>query len=281
MEVRLDADPVKKADKTLEGVSHQSTFGCGNASCTSIMYSVPMGFPNEGEWVTADQALNMAPVFFDQVSRYNGNKPVYVDQFLFTDNTPGFERNARLKPEEKNAYLAGMGELFRTMTIGYGVWTYRDYGDNKLYNPQFALGLRGWKVTGESYIEEGKNGKEAVLPSGSSISQEMRGRVTGRTGPDVHVRFSLEGTAGSMVSVRVGKRTKTLQAGERTDAELVFENALAEELTISCTGGGSVRIDDLNLYTFVTEGDIYRMDGSEGECTDGIRQLNQALGAED
>ena len=44
MEVRLDADPVKKADKTLEGVSHQSTFGCGNASCTSIMYSVPMGF---------------------------------------------------------------------------------------------------------------------------------------------------------------------------------------------------------------------------------------------
>ena len=46
------------------------------------MYSVPMGFPNEGEWVTADQALNMAPVFFDQVSRYNGNKPVYVDQFL-------------------------------------------------------------------------------------------------------------------------------------------------------------------------------------------------------
>ena len=45
-------------------------------------------------------------------------------------------------------------------------------------------------------------------------------------------------------------------SGERTDAELVFENALAEELTISCTGGGSVRIDDLNLYTFVTEGDI-------------------------
>ena len=37
-------------------------------------------------------------------------------------------------------------------------------------------------------------------------------------------------------------------------------------------------IDDLNLYTFVTEGDIYRMDGSEGECTDGIRQLNQAWG---
>ena len=95
------------------------------------------------------------------------------------------------------------------------------------------------------------------------------------------MRFSLEGTAGSTVSVRVGKRTKTLQAGERRDAELVFEDASAEELTISCTGGGSVRIDDLNLYTFVTEGDIYRMDGSEGECTDGIRQLNQALGAED
>lgn len=281
MEVRLDADPVKKPDGTLEGVPHWSTFECGEASCTSIMYSVPMGFSNEGEQVTAGQALNMAPVFLEQVRRVNGNKPVYVDQFLFTDNTPGFEKNARLKQEEKNAYLTGMGELFCTMTMGYGVWTYRDYGDNKLYNPQFALGLRGWNVTGESYTEEGTDGMEAVLPSGSSISQGMRGRTAGRTGSDVHVRFSLEGTAGSTVNVRMGNRTRTLQAGERRQEELVFEDAAAEKLTISCIGGGSVRIDNLNLYTFVTEGDIYHMDGSEAGCVKEIRQLNQALGAED
>lgn len=281
MEVRLDADPVKKADGTLEGVPHWSTFECQEASWTGIMYSVPMGFPNEGELVTADQALDMAPVFLEQVRRYNGNKPVYVDQFLFTDNTPGFEKNARLKPGEKNAYLAGMGELFQTMTMGYGVWTYRDYGDNKLYNPQFALGLRGWNVTGESYTEKGTDGMEAVLPSGSSISQGMRGRVTGRTGPNVHVRLSLEGTDGSAVSVRVGNRTQTIQAGERKNAELVFEDTAAEKLTVSCSGGGSVRIDNLNLYTFVTEGDIYHMDGSEAECTNGIRQMNRVLGAED
>ena len=136
-------------------------------------------------------------------------------------------------------------------------------------------------MTGESYTEEGTDGKEAVLPSGSSISQEIRGRVTGRTGPDVHVRFFLEGTSGSTVSVRMGNRTRTIQAGERKLAELVFEDAAAEKLTISCAGGGSVRVDNLNLYTFVTEGDIYHMDGSKAGCTDGIRQLNQALGAED
>lgn len=280
MEVRLDADPVKREDGTLEGVPHWSTFGCGAASCTGIMYSVPMGFPNEGELVTAGQALQMAPVFLDQVRRYNGNKPVYVDQFLFTDNTPGFEKNARLRPEEKNTYLAGMGELFRTMTMGYGVWTYRDYGDNKLYNSQFALGLRGWSFTGGAYAEEGTDGKEAVLTSGSSISQRVRGRITGRTGTDIRVRFSLEGDDGSTVSVRAGDRIQTIRAGERRTEELVFEDETAEQLTIFCNGGGSVRVDNLSLYTFVTEGDIYHMDGSEGGCAEGIRQLNRRLGAE-
>lgn len=281
MEVRLDADPVKRKDAVMEGVSHRSTFGCENASCTGIMYSVPMGFPNEGETVTAHQALQKAPVYLDQVRQYNGNKPVYVDQFLFTDNTPGFEQNARLKPEEKNTYLAGMGEIFRTASMGYGVWTYRDYGDNKLYNAQFALGQRGWNFNGESYVEEGAEGKEAVLPLGSGISQRLGGRVTGRTGPDVYVCFSLEGTEGSAVSVRAGNDIRTIQAGERRKAELVFENTEAEQLSISCSAGECVRVDNVKLYTFVTEGEIYHMDGSFGNCLEGIRHLNRMLGAED
>ena len=72
-----------------------------------------------------------------------------------------------------------MGELFRTMTMGYGVWTYRDYGDNKLYNPQFALGLRGWKVTGEAISKRGRMEKkrfflqEAAFPRGCGQSHRQ------------------------------------------------------------------------------------------------------------
>lgn len=62
-----------------------------------------------------------------------------MDQFLFTDNTPGFEQNAKLTESEKSAYLDGVADIFKAKTLGYAIWTYRDYGDNKLYNPQFAL----------------------------------------------------------------------------------------------------------------------------------------------
>ena len=55
MEVRLDVDPVEHADGSLEGFMHSSTFPSGNAAYTSTMYSVPMGFLNEHERVTADE----------------------------------------------------------------------------------------------------------------------------------------------------------------------------------------------------------------------------------
>ena len=45
MEVRLDIDPVKRPDGTLEGVFHDATFTCGSSGFTSAMYSVAMVFP--------------------------------------------------------------------------------------------------------------------------------------------------------------------------------------------------------------------------------------------
>ena len=279
MEVRLDTDAVKKADGSLEGVPHWNTFGCGDASYTGIMYSVPMGFANAGEKVTAEEALKKAPVLLNQVRAYNGNKPVYVDQFLFTDNTVGFEQNAQLEESEKTAYLNGMGEIFRKYTMGYGIWTYRDYGDNKLYNPQFALGLRGWKSFGGSYVAEGDEGKEAVLPSGSRISQDIRSRATGASGNDAYVRFTLEGRDGAVVTVRAGGRSQTAAAGERRTVEMKFEDCSAEELSISCTGGGTAMVDNVKVYTYITEGDLYRMDGSQDHCMEAVRQLNRTLGA--
>ena len=44
MEVRLDVDPVRRLDGTLEGAPHDATFSCGSSGFASAMFSVPMGF---------------------------------------------------------------------------------------------------------------------------------------------------------------------------------------------------------------------------------------------
>ena len=49
MEVRLDVDPVRRLDGTLEGAPHDATFSCGSSGFASAMFSVPMGFENNGE----------------------------------------------------------------------------------------------------------------------------------------------------------------------------------------------------------------------------------------
>ena len=148
---------------------HSSTFPSGSAAYTSAMYGIPMGFMNEHERVTAAEALEKVPVFLNRLHVYSGGKPVYLDQFLFTDNTVGYEHNAQLRDDEKSLYLEGVVPILKNSTMGYGIWTYRDYGDNKLFNAQFALGADGWRFSGGSYIMEDENGKSAMIPSGGNI----------------------------------------------------------------------------------------------------------------
>ena len=118
MEVRLDGDPVEKGDGSKEVFVHGSTFPCGGASFTSTMYGIPMGFENNYEKVTAAEALEKIPAFMNLLFTYNGGKPVYIDQFLFPDNTAGFEYNAKLLAEEKAAYLEGAAPIFKALTTG-------------------------------------------------------------------------------------------------------------------------------------------------------------------
>lgn len=277
MEVRLDADPVKHRDGSMEGFMHSATYPCGNASYVSTMYSVPMGFANAYERVEAADALAKAPLFFNRVRAYSGGKPLYVDQFLFTDNTAGFEHNAQLRDDQKALYLDGMADVLRSMTMGYGIWTYRDYGDNKLYNAQFALGEEGWSCTGASRIEEKEGSSMAVLSSGGSISQNVETRITGTMGEDTHVSFRLLYEGNPSITVQAGGQSRVLKAEGKDQVELTFQDCEPGQLMIRCQGSGTVWIDDVKLYTYVTEGELYEQDGTPGSCIEALRRMNQKL----
>ena len=99
-------------------VFHDATFTCGSSGFTSAMYSVAMGFESNGQELSADQALAGTGQNLERMSAANGSKKLYVDQFLFTDNTPGFEQNAKLKESEKSAYLDGVADIFKAKTLG-------------------------------------------------------------------------------------------------------------------------------------------------------------------
>ena len=110
--------------------------------------------------MSAAQVLPQTAATLDWVSQYNGGKPLYIDQFLFTDNTPGFEENPKLDEAEMPVYLTQCASVLKEKTMGYGIWTYRDYGNNMIYNSQFALGKEGWMSSGRT-----QSGKQRWIQS--------------------------------------------------------------------------------------------------------------------
>ena len=48
-------------------------------------------------------------------------------------------------------------------------------------------------------------------------------------------------------------------------------------LTIE-NSGASLYVDDVKVYTWITEGEIYGFDGQPGSCLEALRQLNEELG---
>ena len=277
MEVRLDADPVNRQDGIKEGFMHTSTYPCGSAAYTRAMYSVPMGFENKNERVSAAEALEKAPVFFNRLRVYSGGKPAYIDQLLFTDNTIGYEHNAQLQDDQKALYLEGLAPILKNMTMGYGIWTYRDYGDNKLFNAQFALGSEGWMLSGGSYLTEWEGSKALLLLEGGSVSQSIGNRMTGAIGENAFVRFKAESEDSSRITIKLGGRVRTVEVQGSRTVEVQFRGCRVGDLSISVSGGAPVYVDDIQVYTFVTQGELYNLDGTEGACIEALRRMNQNL----
>jgi hypothetical protein len=89
---------------------------------------------------------------YDQgVRRFTRNK-LSMDQFNIAFNTPGFESHARLADSEMEPFLEQAADYIGTTMLGYGLWGYKDYHHNLLYNPRFQVGLTGWSYDGRGSL---------------------------------------------------------------------------------------------------------------------------------
>ncbi len=271
-EVRLDQDPIKEPDGDVAYFSHSSTFGAANAPYISAMYSVQMY--NEGGNITAAQALHGTGLAL--TAGKVGGKDIYIDQLLFTDNTIGFENVAQLYDSEKPLYLSGLPSVLRKQSIGYGIWTYRDYANNKLYNSQFALEKKGWDFSSAgARVEERDGSHVAVLYGGGTISQRLQPSNGTQDAEGTIVSFQLEGDKSCVVKVECGDEEATFRAGEK---QTVTHNFSGKGGFIRFSlSQGTVYIDNVVVYNHVTEGNLYHMDGTEDFCLEDMRLLNKRM----
>ena len=277
MEVRLDDDVVNKSDPESFYYSHNSQYSCGNADYTVTAYGIHMGFENIGEKVSAEDALKNTERIIRKLSKQNNHKSIYIDQFLFSDNTPRFSYNAQIIEDQISTYLSDVSDILSEYTKGYGIWTYRNYRNNMLYNPQFGLYDSGWIMTGNPQFNKASDSVTCTLNNGDTLFQEI---------PEVRDRFPseqytvsfdlLSHNADSILKIRFGETDKAIDINDNIHYEISLNRNGSLNISFELLSG-SIEIDNLCLYSFVQEGQLYSEGKTELEFIDDIRNLNKRL----
>ena len=277
MEVRIDWDVTYDKDGELKYFEHDNTYFCQNSDFVSLMYGIPIGYENVGERVSYTDALEKTAYVLQQLNSKSNGKGIYVEQFIFADNTPKFADNAQIKADEVDDYLLNVSEVLQEYSEGYGIWTYRNYCANMLYNSQFALLGEGWDVEGSVNFEELEPSNVCTIGKGGSLKQhipEIRNHFDGET---YLCTFEVaEVMEAAKLEVSMGSKTQVIEVSETGKVTLSFAKNKAFDLELHVKKG-QINIDNIKLYSQVQEGFLYDEEGQELSCIESLRILNQEL----
>ncbi len=275
MEVRLDHDGVSDGQGGMIAVDHYKTFGCLNSSYTSLMYAVYMGSTVMGQDISAAQAVDNMVNMLQIVKSQNGGKPIFIDQLLYMDNTEGFEDNPQIYPQEVPTFLSQLAPVLSSYTCGYGVWDYRNYRNSPVYNYEFALGTSGWNFSTLARVVDRDGNKVAHLEPMGSISQKIKEGGLGMRTHNNIVEFVVDSNGPATVTVTLGASSKTVEVNGLQKISLDFGRLEYDEIAFSTTG--ETWLDNIYIYNFVQDGQLYDENNNELSCISVIRSLNSQL----
>lgn len=278
MEVRVDDDWIVNEDGENRYYSHAGTYPCHGSAYTTIMYGIPMGMVNNGEKVTWKKALSKTDEILEKVKQGAEGKRIFIDQFLYYDNTQVFSHNAQLLEDQIDDYLIRSAKTLEQYTNGYGIWVYRDYYMDTIANGSFADGLNGWVTGGEVMVKRVDGNNKCLLVDHAQIEQNVSGKVTNTTGK-ITCRFdaSIIEKAFTLKFSMSGEEKEILVTEDGT-YYVEFEGDEWDTLTITSEGEGFV--DNIKLYNFCQQGLLYDVDGNERELISAMRELNGRMAAE-
>lgn len=273
MEVRSDGDRVYKMDGSYTYYSHEATYPCGDADYAALMYSVSLGQQNTGDHISAQTALDAMRRNMNSLVEKSGKK-YFAEQLLYMDSTEAFSYNTQIEENQVADFVKNLAPVLKDTTCGYGLWVYRNYVNDCVYNGQFALGLTGWETTGSVQPTEVNGSKAVVLEKGSTLTQKLAGRLAERE--NIYLKFWAKPKgATASVTVKVGEYTKTVQVRNEGTYELTIP--WQHNYNLEITTDRNVTLDNIKMYSHEQYGRIYDADGKEQDLADAFRQLNAAL----
>lgn len=239
------------------------------------------GAKNEGEKLTAEEALHNFKYFLETISNKGESINHVLEQFNFFDNSPDFPNNANIIASETESFLFSSVPLLKKYSAGYGVWAYRDYVDNALYNASFEMGLKGWDAQGDvSIITEGQD-QQLKMQADSVLSQTFEPhtkfmRLEEGYNLNLHFYASSKGKANVYVYDTL-LASLAINEGENSFVLPVdpFKDSITIEFRLEAKT--AITIDELRLSGFTQSLGLYDEFNQPGPYIDAIRKVNALL----
>ena len=234
-----------------------------------------MGQKNESDRISAGEALATMDRNLDALAELSGKK-YYAEQLLYMDTTEEFSYNTQVQDEEVDDYVRSLAPVLQKNTMGYGLWVYRNYVNNSVYNGQFGLGETGWAFGKGSKVENVDGTAMASLAKGSFITQDLTGRMSG--GANVYVEFDAKPEfTNSVVTVQLGNKVQEVKIPKAGTYKCHFTNLWDQEFALTLSSSKRAYVDDIRVYTYEQYGRIYDKEGNEQDLADDFRILNSQL----
>ena len=277
MEIRVDKDPAVSSTAEKIWIEHDLYFDEPNHRGT---YWAPFwGADNQGEKLTLKQALFNFEYFLNYATNQGQSTNHVVEQFNFTDNTPYFPNNASLNDNDVSEFLLQSIPLFKKYSAGYGVWAYRDYADNAIYNASFEFGLDGWDNSNVRIV--GDSGDQQLkLNTGGFISQQFRPHerfMLARSYQQLDLCIKAEQTGSLSVYANDNLETTLIVNQGDNCFKLNASNFINESAEFKLIAQSDIIIDEIKLYGFVQKLGVYDEFNNTGPYLKAIQQVNSTL----
>jgi len=279
MEVRTDQDPIYQGNKRIDWFSHHRTYAIPSSPYVMTYWAPAIGAENRSDFQPADQVLDRFVYIQKKIAAQTSNK-IFIEQFLFKDNTPEAAHNTQIDPAQINTFLQKAAKPLLTLTAGYALWGARNYHANLLFNGFFSLDTLGWNVSPGADTVPTASGKAVRLQAGASVSQRvpvLRGNSPGQTKATT-LRLTATGPGRLEVRFAGGTASTDLPAGTST-VSLQLPLATADTDLVLSSTTATIDLTDVYLYFFTHQTDVRDAQGKPSTYLEPIRALNSALSA--
>jgi hypothetical protein len=173
-EIRLEAERAVRDGQPVWYGYEKSFQLPENYSFIAAYYNPYWGVPNEGGFISPEQAFFMMRQSLALIEAHSNGLPIFYDQINLADDTPAFTRtNSKLRYPDDEARAANLILPFVLhRTLGYSVWAFRDYVGNVLRDSSFFDMTPVWERSRPfTYITDARGEQRLLFRPADVISQ--------------------------------------------------------------------------------------------------------------